>query len=185
MSFLIKLLCCLHNRRINSSVVYFFFSWKMHSWFNVYSCFMIYSRTCHLFWHVKNIHIHIFFPLSILFGIFDCYSVILVQERRHYDLSFLVLCCCLIIFFFYLEITSSSLNTCSNAQPFLNPFLSLSLSFTVATQRLFDLCLFIDHSLFRTACCTCETLITLIWRSLSSTLTEVLYSCCLEKVFAS
>ena len=151
MSFLIKLLCCLHNRRINSSVVFFFFSWKMHSWFNVYSCFMIYSRTCHLFWHVKNIHIHIFFPLSVLFGIFYCYSVILVQERRHYDLSFLVLCCCLIIFFFFLPrnylLFSKHLLKCTTlSEPFSFPvpffhcghtktFWSLSLHWSLSLQN--------------------------------------------------
>lgn len=160
----------------------------MHSWFNVYSCFIICSMTCHLFWHVKNIHIHIhihIFPSPPPFWLFDCYSVISVQERRYYDFSFLMLCCCLIICFFFLPrnyLFSKYLLKCTILS---EPFLSLSELITGATQRLFYLCLFIDHCLFRTSCSTYETLIILMWRSFSSTLTEVSYSCCLEKVFAS
>ena len=118
--------------------------------------------TCHLFWHVKNIHIHIF-PSPPPFWLFDCYSVISVQEGRYYDLSFLMLCCCLIIFFFFLSRNYLFFSKYLLKYTILSePFLSLSELITVATQRLFDLCLFIDHCLFRTACSTCETLIILI-----------------------
>lgn len=48
-----QLLCSLHRCRINSTMVYFFLSWKVHSWFNVYSCSIISSL-----WHV------IYFDLS-------------------------------------------------------------------------------------------------------------------------
>ena len=77
-----------------------------------------------------------FFPLSLLFGIFDCYSVISVQERRYYDLSFLVLCCCLIIFFLprnYL-LFSKHLLKCTILS---EPFLSLSLSFHCGHTKTF------------------------------------------------